>query len=92
MSDLQCPARLVVVRSDAAADLVDGWRAAGVVMAAEVVRAARADDLDAIADLHRGETVVVVHDGSLDAVLGEGPIVLDVDADGWRRVPSVGDR
>lgn len=71
MSDLQCPARIVLARRRPAEE--GPWAASydGPV------------DLDAVADLHRGELVLVVgeHGHDLD------PVLLEVDGDGRRVTP-----
>ena len=116
MSDLQCPATVLVLRGDAPADLLQRHRVAGVVtsgartttaervagsVGAPVVRRELAGDtvttLEELADLHRGETLLVVAeddvaDALLTRLLGRvaagtlraRPVVeLAVDADGW---------
>lgn len=87
MSDLQCPARLYVVwpsaGDDAAALVPPGERMAAVYE--------RPDDLASVADLHRGEAVLVVVDAALPETpdLAPGDVVgLELDGDGWRRLPS----
>lgn len=83
MSDLQCAARLVLVRALPA----DGAPARLPGPLAEERLAATYEapvDLDELADRHRGEAVLVV--GEHD--FGPAPVVLvEVDADG-RRVTS----
>ena len=82
MSDLQCPARILLAQPS-----LDSVVLAGLVADERIARridSATALDLDEVADLHRGETVLVV--------AGEGPhvernrpfMVLGIDADGWR--------
>ena len=79
MSDLQCAARILLVRERPPRAVADGLRAERIA-----ATYAGPADLDALADLHRGETVIVV--GEHD--LGPGPVVLvEVDADGRRVAP-----
>jgi probable phosphoglycerate mutase len=151
MSDLQCPATLLVVPVDT---LGEGWRGevaglaerlrdrrvaavyGGTTAPAVAVSAALADGLglpshplaeppsppsgpadgtavarcrialEGLADLHRGETVLVVEDGhvlesALTPLVGRGPgagrertpyrpVTLEVDGDGWRLVDRPG--
>jgi hypothetical protein len=79
VSDLQCPARILLVREvprGALADRLGGERVAATYDAPA--------DLGELADRHRGETVLVV--GEHD--LGTAPVVLvEVDADGRRVTP-----
>ncbi|MFC5998156.1 hypothetical protein ACFP6A_05370 [Quadrisphaera sp. GCM10027208] len=79
MSDLQCPARFLLVPdgTPTSVDLgpTDPWA-----------------QLEALADLHRGETVVVRVPADVAAALPDllrAPGVVEVDADGWRRVGDV---
>ena len=116
MSDLQCPATVLVLRDDVATGVLAEHRVAAVVasearataarrlgaaIGAPVVRRDLADDpvstLEELADLHRGETLLLVADDVVaDALLtrllgrnatrdlGDEPLVeLAVDADGW---------
>lgn len=76
MSDLQCPARLHLAPAMPGADVVARLRPVTVLDAADV-------DLDELADLHRGETVLVVGAHPY----GEGPVVLEADS-GGRRVTA----
>lgn len=81
MSDLQCPARFLLRAED------DG---AG----SDTVLLADGDpwqQLESLADLYRGQTVVVVVPGDrIDELPGRlrPPAAVDVDADGWRVVPE----
>lgn len=76
MSDLQCPARILLVRERPSGAL--GERLATERPAATYDAPV---DLDELADRHRGETVLVV--GPHDR--GPGPVVLvEIDADGQR--------
>ena len=48
--------------------------------------------LDDVADLHRGETLVVVADRDWPGTLGraadgQGAVLVEIDADGWRTTP-----
>lgn len=92
MSDLQCPARLYVAwpRAGAAGEetlperLVPGEHLAAVLTCPP----GTSPDLTAVADLHRGEAVLVLVSGA-PAFLPElqpGDVVpLTVDGDGWQR-------
>lgn len=85
MADLQCPARFVLVGTSHDDLRVD-------------VRLSDADPdplsaLEDLADLHRGETLVVEVAPAVDALLpallrppADGSLTVEVDADGWRRV------
>jgi hypothetical protein len=113
VSDLQCPATVILVAPEAvaraslagrliagvfaAADLDDAARAAAGSLAEqagcrldEVEGAALREELEALADLHRGETLcVVARPESIAAALrragGEaGPVTLAIDSSGWR--------
>ena len=85
MADLQCPARFVLV-SAAHHDLSVDVR----------LSEASPDPLSALedlADLHRGETLVVQVAPAVDRLLpallrppADGSLTVEVDADGWRRV------
>ena len=79
MSDLQCPARILLLRAAVEQALAD-------VLAAERVAATYDGpvDLEELADRHRGEAVLVVGEHGL----GPAPVVLvEVDADGRRVTP-----
>ena len=92
MTDLQCPARVLVARHGARTPDVAAvytWSAADV----GDVRAS----LDAIADRHRGESVLVLVSeperaavlawaGSLGNAADDDALVLEGDASGWRVV------
>ena len=83
MSDLQCPARILLVREVPEGALAD--RLAAERLAATYQAPC---DLDEIADRHRGETVLVV--GPLPDGHSHGPaevVLVEVDADG-RRITS----
>jgi len=93
VSDLFCPARVVVTPSSSAVALADALVAE---LAARLgtsygrlpegtLRVA----LEAVADLHRGETVVVVTDADLAQLPGRpgAPVLVEIDADGWRTQP-----
>lgn len=111
MSDLFCPARLVVVPSSSASALAEALAAervaavltdgqppardaarelAGLLGASygQLPAGTLREAIEAVADLHRGETVVVVTDADLTGLRGgvrNGvPVLLEVDADGWR--------
>ena len=96
MSDLQCPARVFLVRDDLSVArveaAVDGERIAGRY-AVSPGHPADAGWLDDVVDRHRGEAVLVVapHDvisGWLRQVgrhVDPGDVLaFDVDSDGWR--------
>ncbi len=90
MSDLQCPVTLRVVT----ADPVTGRGEVAHVPAASPTATSTLDDL---ADLHRGETVVVVTDDVPALVLlltGRATTAdeafVEGDADGWRLVVEPG--
>ena len=77
MTDLQCPAKFELVPAGAPA--VHALRDAGGAWT----------ELEALADLHRGETVVVSVATALVPFLPEAlrpPARWEVDADGWRRL------
>lgn len=71
MGDLQCPATIVLARAWPA-----GERRWAATYSAPV-------DLDALADAHRGELVLVVGDHGFD----DDPVVVEVDGDGRRTRP-----
>lgn len=76
MSDLQCAARLLLVRGQPHGPLAR--RLADERIVAEYVAPV---DLDELADRHRGEAVLVVGDHDL----GPGDVLLvEIDADGRR--------
>ena len=74
MSDLQCPARILLVRERPAVG------PGGVRAAAEYDAPV---DLAELADRHRGETVLVVGEHPH----GPGDVLVEIDADGWRVTP-----
>ncbi|MFL6176754.1 MAG: hypothetical protein ACJ715_08875 [Ornithinibacter sp.] len=93
---LHCAATLVLVPAGTAPDAAS---VAGVVVAPPLEAGADVvDELQALADLHRGERVVVpMAPGQVDAVLEHlgrahrpaGDVVLlDIGDDGWALVPS----
>ncbi len=97
---LHCAATLVLVPVGAAPDAAAG---AGAVVTAPLVAGADVvDELQALADLHRGERVVVpVTPDQLDAVLDHlgrhrrtddqtAPLRLEIGDDGWALLPSEG--
>lgn len=117
MSDLQCPARVVLLRQEGAAEALEWLRhervahvysSASPVAARAALALARELDvghgtlhelsvvdpqdlsgtvLDQVADLHRGETLVVVAEL---AGAAEGPVVVvQRDGDGWRQTGRV---
>lgn len=71
VTDLQCPARIVLARERP--DVPVAWAA---TYDAPV-------DLDVLADTHRGELVLVVGEHELT----DDPVVLEVDGDGRRALP-----
>ena len=82
MSDLQCPARILLARSG-----VDDVELAELVARENVARTITSDalvDLDALADLHRGETVLVVSDSGPHVDRGSDVVLVEIDADGQR--------
>lgn len=88
MSDLQCPARLYVARP---ASETEATRFAASVRAEHVTACVdlrgRAPDLQAVADLHRGEGVLVLVDVAPAVLPGlvVGEMVLcEVDSEGVR--------
>ena len=88
VSDLQCPARLYVGRPTSPYE-VEQWarevRPDGVVTRVDL--RGGEPDLSAVADVHRGEGVLVLVDGAPSALpsLGEGQLVAcEVDSDGVR--------
>ena len=77
MTDLQCPARILLVRTMPTDDGLLAGESLAATYQAPV-------DLEELADRHRGEAVLVV--GEHD--LGSAPVVLvEVDADGRRVTP-----
>ncbi len=81
MSDLHCPARILLVREHAH---VDSIRAREQVAATYAGPA----DLAELADRHRGEAVLVVGEhGYGDAAV----VLVEIDADGLRAVTWDGD-
>ncbi len=91
MSDLQCAARILLARPSIGADALA--RLAEREHAARTITAEPADaavDLAEVADLHRGETVLVVTDTGPHADRGRDLLLVEIDADGWRftEVPS----
>ena len=97
MSDLQCPVRvLLAVRDESSTELLARTEAAErVALRREVETADGLNScLEEIVDTHRGETVLIT--GSAQALASwRGPasprsvIVLEGDASGWRKVPSI---
>ncbi len=83
MSDLHCPARILLVREPpvgALAERLSHERVAATYDAPV--------DLDEVADRHRGETVLVVGRRPAEHAHGGAPVVLvEVDADGHRVSP-----
>lgn len=84
MSDLQCPARFVLLAWPAPAEV----RLAGP-------GESPLSELEALADLHRGRTLTVGLDETARQRLPdylrpdpEGQVTVEVDADGWRRVDA----
>ena len=74
MSDLQCPARILLARE----------RSVGALSGERLVATYDAPvDLDELADRHRGETVLVVGEHGY----GPGDVLLEMDADGRRVTP-----
>jgi hypothetical protein len=97
MSDLQCPARLYVGwpaedERPAGASWEAHWPAlAGERVVATYDRRGTRADLDALADVHRGEAVLVVVSSEAVPGLGPGDLVgLSVDGDGTTRLPLAG--
>ena len=92
MSDLQCPARLYVARPASEAEatsFAESVRAEHVT--ARVDLRGRAPDLQQVADVHRGEGVLVLVDVAPTALpgLAVGEVLLcEVDSDGVRVVGS----
>jgi hypothetical protein len=90
MSDLQCPVTLLVVTADPGAGR-------GEVVHVPAASATAVQTLDDLADLHRGETVVVVTDDVRALVLlitGRATTAdearVEGDSDGWRLVVEPG--
>lgn len=82
MSDLQCPARFVLVHADGETAGADTELAPD---------AAPLSQLEDLADLHRGETLVIrVPVGLVETLprrlrpTPDEPVRVEVDADGWR--------
>jgi len=80
MSDLQCPATVILLsraasESDAGRRLLAGPHVAGVFIARDIVDAAALRRfLDELSDLHRGETI---------AVVTEEPVTVEPRGSGW---------
>ncbi len=97
MSDLQCPATIILVPPAETAEMAERLRRRGIARVhaspdagqpgrqladALGVGLARFDgDVDGLADMHRGETVVVLDNGR------PGTVELTIDNDGRRQVP-----
>ena len=79
MSDLQCAARILLVRQPPTGALADrlGHERLAATYDAPV-------DLDEVADRHRGETVLVVGDHEHGAA---SVVLVEIDADGRRVSP-----
>ena len=79
MSDLHCPARILLVRDHPDEQLAARLRSERVVATYDAPA-----DLDELADRHRGEAVLVVgeHDHGDAAV-----VLVEIDADGLRTTP-----
>lgn len=99
MSDLQCPATVVLVAADVlarvgAAAIVVGQHLAGTFDVDVADGAALRRRVDELADLYRGETILVV--APLDAICTalavsgalDQPVTVAVDSDGWRVLGS----
>ncbi|WP_432479571.1 hypothetical protein [Nocardioides sp. GXQ0305] len=83
MSDLHCPARILLVDQRPAGALAE--RLSRESLAATYDAPV---DLDEVADRHRGETVLVVGPLPAEHAHAGGPVVLvEVDADGRRTSP-----
>ena len=90
MSDLQCPARIVLARSTVSESaLADLRRRERVVVE---VRTPPTVDLDELADLHRGEAVLVVSDEGPHVDAGPDVLVVEIDGDGRRYSASSTER
>ena len=74
MTDLQCPARIVLARARP-----PGSTAWAVAYEGPV-------DLEELADLHRGELVLVLGEHGF----ADDPVLVEIDADGRRTSPWVG--
>ena len=85
MTDLQCPATVILAAPDmtlpaAVAEVFTPEVKGGAALRAEV---------DALSDLHRGETIAVLAPAAtLAAALGlaappDAPVVVDIDSSGW---------
>ena len=94
MSDLQCPAVAVLLDDD---DAAPAWISR--LRVAERFTTSGAGELvelvEDTADLFRGETFVVTAPSAAIAtalrargVGGRAPAVVEVDSDGWRRIPG----
>jgi hypothetical protein len=81
VSDLQCPARILLVRPDvdpsALIELAAREHVSGTITGPGV-------DLAEVADLHRGETVLVLADEGPHVERGSDLVLVEIDADGWR--------
>jgi hypothetical protein len=86
MSDLHCPAIVILTTRGGARH---GEHVAGV-FGVDGDAAALRREIDALADLHRGETVVVVATPAALTELmgGDDDVRLSIDAAGWRVVTS----
>jgi hypothetical protein len=87
VSDLQCPAIVILTARDDGAAARPGEHVAGVFRVGGDGAALRRE-IDALADRHRGETVTVVAPAAAIAeLMGDGRDVrLSIDAAGWRVV------
>ena len=92
MSDLQCPATVVLVGSgrleaEATRRVLAGRAVAAVFDLAPPDGPALRRSVDDLSDLHRGETIVVVAaPRTIADALGmtrDGQVVVAVDSDGW---------
>lgn len=84
MSDLQCAARILLARPSVGADALA--RLADREHVARTITAERADepvDLAEVADLHRGETVLVIADTGPHADRDRDLLLVEIDGDGW---------
>ncbi len=100
---LHCAATLVLVPVGAAPDAAAGAGAGAVVARPLGPQAEVVEELQALADLHRGQRVVVpVGPEQLAAVLDHfgrapraadhtaDPVLLEIGDDGWTLLPAVG--